>query len=45
MILLVYSYDNYENYSDGINAIKNRWITNERIRYMINGLIVGNIGI
>ena len=27
-------YDNYENYSDVVkNAIKNRWITNERIRY------------
>jgi len=27
-------YDNYENYSDIVkNAIKNRWITNERIRY------------
>ena len=27
-------YDNYEEYSDIVkNAIKNRWITNERIRY------------
>jgi len=27
-------YDNYEEYSDVVkNAIKNRWITNERIRY------------
>lgn len=27
-------YDNYENYSDVVkNAIKNKWITNERIRY------------